>query len=71
MKKVIMLLTLAAFVFAVPFAMAADQPTMPKAAGADQPSINCCAKGKCNKAASEAECTKEGGKVVKDCKDCK
>ena len=71
MKKLIMLLTLAAFVIAVPFAMAADQPTLPKAAGSDQPSINCCAKGKCNKVASEADCAKEGGKVVKDCKDCK
>ena len=64
MKKLIMLLTLAAFVIAVPFAMAADQPTLPKAAGSDQPSINCCAKGKCNKVASEADCAKEGGSRI-------
>jgi hypothetical protein len=71
MKRISMLLTLAAFIIAAPLAMAADQPAMPKVGGTDQPSINCCAKGKCSKAASEVDCAKEGGKVVKDCKDCK
>lgn len=71
MKKYFMLLTLAAFIIAVPLAMAAEQPAAPKTGGADQPSINCCVKGKCSKAASEVECAKEGGKIVKDCKDCK
>jgi hypothetical protein len=69
MKKFFILLTLAAFMIAVPLAMA-DQPGATKSS-ADQPTVNCCVKGKCNKAASEAACTKEGGKVVKECKDCK
>jgi hypothetical protein len=71
MKRLVTLLTLAAFIIAAPLAMAADQPAAPKAGASDQPSINCCAKGKCAKVASEADCAKEGGKVVKDCKDCK
>lgn len=71
MKRFIMLLTLAAFIIAVPLAMAAEQPAMPKTGGADQAPINCCAKGKCDKVSTEADCAKLGGKVVKDCKDCK
>ncbi|HMK36351.1 MAG TPA: hypothetical protein VK463_14850 [Desulfomonilaceae bacterium] len=70
MTKLFTMLTLAAFLIAVPLAMA-EQPATPKVPGGEQTSINCCAKGKCSKAASEVDCAKEGGKVVKDCKDCK
>ncbi len=70
MKKFFILLTLAAFMIAAPFAFAADQAG-PAKTTADQPGINCCSKGKCGKMGSEADCTKEGGKVVKECKDCK
>lgn len=74
MKKLFYLLMLAVFVFSVSVAVAADQPgAKTPQAGMDQPGkiVNCCKDGKCNKAASSEECTKLGGKVVKDCKDCK
>ncbi len=73
MKKLLVLLTLAAFVFSVPLAMAADQaPTGVKAGGEKAPAkVNCCIKGKCSQVGSEADCAKAMGKVVKDCKDCK
>jgi len=75
MKKLINLLTVGAFLIAVPLAMAQGQPGAAPAApaGADKPakSINCCVKGKCEQVKSEADCTKLGGKVVSDCKDCK
>jgi len=74
MKKVLVLLALAAFIIYVPLALAADQPGMgaPAKAGSDPAkSINCCVKGKCDQVKSEADCTKAGGKVVKDCKECK
>ena len=72
MKKLLVLLTLAAFVFSVPLAMAAgDTPGAPKAGDKPAAKINCCIKGKCTQVGSEADCAKEMGKVVKDCKDCK
>ncbi|MGO9570029.1 MAG: hypothetical protein ACLP5H_21075 [Desulfomonilaceae bacterium] len=73
MKKLLVLLTLAAFMFSVPLAMAAGEtPGAAKAAGDKAPAkINCCIKGKCSQVGSEADCAKEMGKVVKDCKDCK
>jgi hypothetical protein len=58
MKKFFLLLTVMAFMVAAPLAMAADKD------------INCCIKGDCKKM-TKAECKKEKGKVVKDCKDCK
>jgi hypothetical protein len=72
MKKLLVLLTLAAFVFSVPMAMAAGEtPGAAKAGDKPAAKINCCAKGKCTQVGSEADCAKEMGKVVKDCKDCK
>ena len=73
MKRVFYLLALTAFVFSVSVATAADQ----KPAGTQkgfmqaQKSVNCCLEGKCKKAASAEICAKLGGKVVKDCKECK
>lgn len=71
MKTFLVVLTLVAFALAAPLAMAADQPAPAKAAGEKGQIINCCDKGKCSQVKSEADCTKAGGKVVKDCKDCK
>lgn len=73
MKKLIYLLTLAAFVFSVTMA-AAQGPAQPGAkAETDKPakSVNCCIKGDCKSVPTDADCTKAGGKVVKDCKECK
>jgi hypothetical protein len=70
MKRVVVLLTLVAFLFAVPFAMAQGQMEKPASDKPDK-GINCCVKGKCEQVKGEADCTKLGGKVIKDCKDCK
>jgi hypothetical protein len=72
MKKLLVLLTLAAFMFSVPLAMAAGEtPGAAKAGDKPAVKVNCCIKGKCSQVGSEADCTKAMGKVVKDCKDCK
>ena len=65
MKKLLILLTLASFVIAAPFAVAQG-----KAKKADEPKINCCVKGDC-KQMTEAKCTKKSGKVLAQCADCK
>ncbi len=71
MKTLLILLTLAVFAISVPLAvMAQDKPAAP-APGEKKPSVNCCIKGKCTQVGTEADCTKGGGKVVKDCKECK
>ena len=71
MKKLINLVAVLTFAVAVPFAMAqTGSGTTPAApAGADKPAKTM--KGKCEQVKSEADCAKLGGKVVKDCKDCK
>jgi hypothetical protein len=72
MKKLLVLLTLAAFMFSVPLAMAAGEtPGAAKAGDKPAAKVNCCIKGKCSQVGSEVDCTKAMGKVVKDCKDCK
>jgi Spy/CpxP family protein refolding chaperone len=72
MKKLLVLLTLAAFVICVPLAMAADTSAGAKAGlGGQHAQVNCCIKGKCTKVGSTADCAKQMGKVVKDCKACK
>lgn len=69
MKKFFYLMIVAAFLVAGTIAFAADKPA------ASTPmtgkTVNCCVKGQCKQAASPADCTKAGGKVVKDCKACK
>ncbi len=71
MKTLLVVLTLAAFALAAPLAMAQGQTPAAKP-GAEKPGvINCCKDGKCAQVKAEADCTKAGGKVVKDCKDCK
>jgi hypothetical protein len=62
MKKLLILLTLASFVIAAPFAVAQEK------AKKEEPK-NCCLKVDCKKM-TEAKCIKAGGEVVADCKDC-
>ncbi len=72
MKNFFYLLTLVVFLISAPLAMAekaAPAGTTPGASA--KPSINCCNKGQCKQVGSEMDCTKDGGKVVKECKDCK
>jgi hypothetical protein len=70
MRTFLVVLTLVAFAMAAPLAFAADQ-TLPLAGAEKGKVINCCNQGKCSQVKSEADCTKAGGKVVKDCKECK
>jgi hypothetical protein len=72
-RKLFLVMTVAAFVFSVTMAMAAEQTGMrvQSSPAKAQKSVNCCLKGECKSAASPAQCTAAGGKVVKDCKDCK
>jgi len=67
MKKLLVLVTIMVFAMAVPFAVA--QTDTKKTDKADK-KINCCIKGECTEM-TKAECAKEKGKVVKDCKKCK
>ncbi len=73
MRNFFYLLTLVVFLISAPLAMAAETGAPAgKAPGAStKPSINCCAKGQCKQVGSEMDCTKAGGKVVKECKECK
>jgi hypothetical protein len=73
MKRLFILLTLAAFVLSAPFVMAQTDTAAPGAKATPEKSakINCCNKGQCKQVGSELDCTKDGGKVVKDCKECK
>jgi hypothetical protein len=71
MKSLLVVLTLVAFALAAPLAMAADQPAPAKPGAEKTMVINCCKDGKCSQVKAEADCAKAGGKVVKDCKDCK
>jgi hypothetical protein len=63
MKKVLILLSLLAFVASAPIAMAAGKKATEK-------KVNCCVNGKVEKMTSKA-CTDAGGKVVKNKKACK
>ncbi|MBM3300088.1 MAG: hypothetical protein FJY85_09045 [Deltaproteobacteria bacterium] len=73
MKQVILLLALVAFAVSATMVMATDKPGAPGSGPEAKPAqtINCCAKGECKQVGSDADCTKAGGKVVKDCKECK
>ena len=66
MKKLFVVLTLVALVFAVTAAVAVAQAPAP---GGDK--VNCCVKGECKAGVAKADCAKLGGTEVKDCKDCK
>jgi hypothetical protein len=65
MRKLVMVISLLAFVAAAPMAMAAEKPSKAE-------KVACChGKGKCDNKHTKTVCEKEGGKVVMDCKDCK
>ena len=72
MKTFFHLLVVAAFLVSATMAFAADPSSPSSTPTAKQPekTINCCVKGECKKLATEGDCAKVGGKVVKDCKDC-
>jgi hypothetical protein len=58
MKKLVLLVALLAFLVAAPLAMAQDK-------------VNCCVAGKCTEGVAKADCEKQKGTAVKDCKECK
>jgi hypothetical protein len=72
MKTFFLMLALLAFAAVPPLTIAQEKSTKPTKAE----KVYCChekgpEKGKCDKLHTKAECEKEGGKVVKDCKECK
>jgi hypothetical protein len=72
MKKFLVILSLLAFT-AVPSLIIAQGPST-KPVKAEK--VYCChekghERGKCDKLHTKEECEKEGGKVVKDCRECK
>jgi len=67
MRKLLLLLTLLAFVVAAPMAMAQTKEKPKK----EEKKITCCIKGECKEGMTKADCKKEKGKVVKDCSKCK
>lgn len=69
MKRFFCLLTVLTFIVAGTMVMAAEKAQPPVKSAAQ--TVNCCVKGKCTQLGTSADCTKAGGKVVKDCKDCK
>lgn len=73
MRSVFSVLTLVAFLVAATMAFAAEpaKPAGKESPGAPAKTVNCCVNKECKQVGSDAECAKLGGKVVKDCKDCK
>jgi hypothetical protein len=72
MKTFLLVLALLAFTAVPPFAIAQDKSSKPTKAE----KVYCChekghEKGKCDKLHTKDECEKEGGRVVRDCKECK
>ena len=65
MKKVTLLLLVMVFLATVSINAQEQTP------GGDSRVYCCHEKGKCDKLHTKAECEKEGGKVVKSCKECK
>jgi len=65
MKKVTLLLLVMVFLATV--SINAQEQT----SGGDSRVYCCHEKGKCDKLHTKAECEKEGGKVVNNCKECK
>jgi|WetSurMetagenome_2_1015567.scaffolds.fasta_scaffold383833_2 hypothetical protein len=72
MKRLFLVLALLAFAAVPPLTIAQEKSTKP----AKAEKVYCChekghEKGKCDKLHTKSECEKEGGRVVKDCKECK
>ena len=64
MKKLILTLAAALCIFGVSYVAVADSQSK-------DGKVLCCHDGKCDTEHTLMECAKLGGKVVKDCKDCK
>lgn len=72
MKSLFLILAFLIFAAAPPLTISQDKSTKPTKAER----VYCChekgpEKGKCDKLHTKEECEKEGGRVVKDCKECK
>ncbi len=72
MKTFFLMLALVALAAMPPFTTAQEKSTKPLKVE----KVYCChekghEKGKCDKLHTKEECIKEGGAVVKDCKECK
>lgn len=65
MRKVLLSFAVLAFLATVSLNAQEQKPL------ADERVYCCHEKGKCDKLHAKSECEKEGGKVVKSCKECK
>jgi hypothetical protein len=71
MRRFVVMFTLLALA-AVPLAAFAHEKSSKESKETKGERVYCCwGKGKCDKQHTKDECEKEGGKVVKDCKECK
>jgi hypothetical protein len=71
MRRVVTFLTVLAFGTCVHFAAFAHTPDPSKLPRKEDRVYCCHGKGKCDNLHTKADCEKDGGKVVKSCKDCK
>lgn len=71
MKKVVIMLALLALSAAPALTFAHEKSAKELKEQKGQRVYCCWGKGKCDKQHTKDECDKEGGKVVKDCKECK
>ncbi|MEW6114115.1 MAG: hypothetical protein AB1664_18420 [Thermodesulfobacteriota bacterium] len=71
MRKVFVFLTVLAFGICVALAVSAHTPDPSKLPRKEDRVYCCHGKGKCDNLHTKADCEKEGGKVVKSCKECK
>ena len=73
MRSLISLLTVAVFILSVSMAVAGEQGAVRPQAAPEKAKVgvNCCLNGKCGELPNKADCEKRGGKVVRNCEDCK
>lgn len=73
MKRLINVLAVVILLVCVTAAFAADKAKVGISGeqAKAKASVNCCMKGQCVKSASADQCKGAGGKVVKDCAECK
>lgn len=69
MKKIVHVLAVVILMASVTAAFAADKPKVQPAQAKGK--VTCCVKGQCTQKATADQCSRAGGKVVKDCADCK
>jgi len=71
MRKVVVGLALIALAVVPPLALSHEKSSKESKDTKGERVYCCWGKGKCDKQHTKNECEKEGGKVVKDCKECK